>query len=117
MGVVVPMIMFPVMTAAAAFMVVLLMVAAAAAFMVVFLMMAAAAAAMVMVTAAMFFVSWTDHCFPFNRPGKRRQFRNQCIRVIRRQPQLSGRKSDDGFLYILMRVEFPFNLCCTVGTV
>ena len=124
------MIVMLMMVAAAAFMlvVVMLMVVTAAAFMlvVVMLMMVTAAALVVMVVMLMVMclllcrassISGINHHFALNCTGNLDQFRNQCVRVFCRQPQLFGRKGNDCLLHCLMIIEFLFDLRRTIGAV
>jgi hypothetical protein len=116
-----------VMMTAATFMVVLVMMTAATFMIVVMLMVMAAttriAVFMMMVMMSSFLrraalgISGINLCPAFYGPGNFRQFRDQCIRILRSQPQLFRGKGDDGFLHILMIVEFLLDLRRTVGTV
>ena len=122
-----------VVVAAIAF-VVVIMVAAAAAFVIVVMVMAAAAfmiVVMVMATAAfviMFMVRFMrrlvtmpvtghDDNLMLHRPGDFCQLSDQCIRILRCQPQLLGGEGNDGLLHLGVGVELCLDLGSAVGAV
>jgi len=120
----------PMVVIASAFMlmvVFVLMVVSASAFMrmVMFVLVVMTASALVtmfmmsmavgMRPVALVAVSGNDHHFGFNGLGNLRQFRNQCIRIIRGEPQLLGRKGNGCLLDAGMGVEFGFHLGSAVG--
>ena len=82
---------------------------------------------MVMMTVVMFLmgvllfralgISGIDGCTSFHGPGNADQFRDQCIRIFRRQTQLFGGKGDDRLLDRLKIIELLLDLGSTVGTV
>jgi len=116
-----------VMLMAAAALVVMVVMMAAAAFMVMVMMIMAAATCMIMLMVMMAVciagsgrlpaVSGADHSTALHSPGNSDQFRDQCIRIFRCQPQLLGGKGNDCLLHRFMIVELFLDLCGAVGTV
>ena len=108
------MFMMVLMTAAASVFV-LIMVMSTAAPVPVFMVMV-----FVMVLLVFFlrcFISGIDLHLTLHRPGDLRQLRDQGIGILRRQPQLLGRKGNGRLLHLLMGVELCLDLRRAVGTV
>jgi len=53
--------------------------------------------------------------FPFHGTGNFRQFFNQLIRMLRRQPQLLGGEYDDCLFHFRQGIELGFDLRRAVG--
>ena len=103
--------------AAAAFVLMVVMVAAAAAFVLMVVMVAAALVSVVMVFRRTRFFPGPDYHISLHGSGDFRQFRNQAVRILSRQPELPGGKGDHRLFHFRMVIEFPLNLGCTVGAV
>ena len=61
--------------------------------------------------------SGQDHRAAFHGLGDLCQLRDQGIRVLRRQPQLSGGKGNGCLLHAFVGIEFCLDLCRAVGAV
>ena len=119
------MVMMIVMMPAVALVPLLMMVPAAALVSMVMMVMSAPTAMtviMVMMVVLLmavlsFFLHGVNFYISLHRPGNSDQFRDQCIGVLRRQPQLLGGKGDDCLLHLFMGVKLGFDLGCAVGAV
>ena len=108
------------MMSTAAFMVVVMMVAAPA-FVALFVMVAASAAmfmvVVMMMVLSMYPIPGMNNYFSLHGPGNLRQLREQSIRVVGGDPQLTGGEGNGGLLHFRVGIEFGFDLGGAVGAV